>query len=396
MTATFEGDLYSRAALRDAYPAYAQLRAMGPAVWMPKRRMWAVARYDGVRACLRAAEALVSGHGVAANDTVNRLTAPVTLTSDGETHDRRRLALIQPLTPAPLKDLRPRLEAEAAGLVNTLADGRTFEAMSTFATYLPVTIVAELVGLDAWARRRMLRWAAAAFNSLGVMNLRGLAAVPVMQGLGRYVRDLDRKGVTPGGWADWLFDAADRGDISHAEARAMIIDYVAPALDTTILATGQMLWRLATTPGAYDAVRADPSLIPGAVNEAVRMGSPIRGFTRYAAEAFELDGVTIPAGDRALILFASANRDPDKYPDPDRFDVTRNPRDHVGWGHGQHTCVGMHLARLEMEVLLAALVQRVARIETDRPTPAWNNVLQGFARLPARLTPVSAPRGHAA
>jgi len=396
MTAVFESDLYSRPALRDAYPAYARLRAMGPAVWMPRRRMWAIARYDDVRSALRAADVLVSGKGVAANDTVNRLSSPVTLTSDGETHDRRRLALIQPLTPAPLKELRPRLEAEAAALVDTLADGRTFEAMSTVAAHLPVTIVAELVGLEPWARKRMLKWAAAAFNSLGVMNLRGLAAVPVMQGLGRYVRNLDRKAVTPGGWADRLFDAADRGDISRTEARAMIIDYVAPALDTTILASGQMLWRLATTPGAYEAVRADPSLIPGVVNEAVRMGSPIRGFTRYAAEDFALDGVTIPKGDRALILFASANRDPAKYPDPDRFDVSRNPRDHVGWGHGQHTCVGMHLARLEMEVLMAALVERVARIEADRPTLAWNNVLQGFARLPARLTPVSAPRGRAA
>lgn len=390
MPAVFEGDLYARAALRDPYPLYARLRALGSAVWMPKRRLWAVARYDDVRTALRAADVLVSGKGVAANDTVNGLSSPVTLTSDGEVHDRRRLALIQPLTPAPLRDLRPRLEAEAAALVDTLADGRTFEAMSTIAAHLPVTIVAELVGLEPWARKRMLRWAAAAFNALGVMNLRGLAAVPVMQGLGRYVRDLDRKAVTPGGWADRLFDAAERGDISRTEARAMIIDYVAPALDTTILATGQMLWRLAETPGSYDAVRADPSLIPGVVNEAVRMASPIRGFTRYAAEAFELGDAVIPAGDRALILFASANRDPARYADPDRFDVTRNPRDHVGWGHGQHTCVGMHLARLEMEILLAALIERVERIETGRPTLAWNNVLQGFAKLPARLIPAAA------
>lgn len=389
MPATFAGDLYARAALRDPYPLYARLRATAPAVWMPRRKMWAVARYDDVRTALRAADVLVSGKGVAANDTVNSLPSSVTLTSDGETHDRRRLALIQPLTPAPLKDLRPRLEAEAEALIDSLAHGRPFEAMSTFAAHLPVTIVAELVGLDPWARARMLKWAAAAFNALGVMNLRGLAAVPVMQGLGRYVRDVDRKGVTPGGWADRLFDAADRGDISHTEARAMIIDYVAPALDTTILATGQMLWRLAVTPGAYDAVRGDPSLIPGIVNEAVRLGSPIRGFTRYAAQDFDLDGTVIPKGGRALILFASANRDPDKYPDPDRFDVTRNPRDHVGWGHGSHTCVGMHLARLEMEILLATLIRKVERIETGRPTMAWNNVLQGFARLPARLIPAA-------
>lgn len=390
MPAVFEGDLYARAALRDPYPLYARMRALGSAVWMPKRRLWAIARYDDVRAALRAADVLVSGKGVAANDTVNALSSPVTLTSDGEVHDRRRLALIQPLTPAPLKDLRPRLETEAEALVDGLADGRTFEAMSTLAAHLPVTIVAELVGLEPWARARMLKWAAAAFNALGVMNVRGLAAVPVMQGLGRYVRDLDRKAVTPGGWADRLFDAADRGEISRTEARAMIIDYVAPALDTTILATGQMVWRLAVTPGAYDAVRADPSLIPGIVNEAVRLGSPIRGFTRYAAEAFELGDAVIPAGGRALILFASANRDPARYADPDRFDVTRNPRDHVGWGHGAHTCVGMHLARLEMEILLATLVREVERIETGRPTLAWNNVLQGFARLPTRLVPAAA------
>jgi len=265
--------------------------------------------------------------------------------------------------------------------------------MATFAAHLPVTIVAELVGLDAWARKRMLRWAAAAFNTLGVMNLRGLAAVPLMRGLARYVRHLDRRDVTPGGWADRLFEAADRGVISPSEARAMVIDYVAPALDTTILATGHMLWRLAVTPGAYDAVRAEPALIASVVNESVRLASPIRGFTRYAAEAFELEGATIPKGDRALILFASANRDPRHYPDADAFEVRRNPRDHVGWGHGPHTCVGMHLARLEMEILLAALVERIERVEADRPTPAWNNVLQGFARLPARLTPISRAAG---
>jgi len=393
MIATFDGDLYSRAALRAPYPLYARLRDLAPAVWMPRRRMWAIARFDDVRAALRADDVLVSGQGVAANDTVNRITAPVTLTSDGPTHDRRRQALIQPLMPAPLKDLRPRLEAEAATLVDGLAHGRTFDAMATFAAHLPVTVVAELVGLDAWAQRRMLRWAAAAFNSLGVMNLRGLAAVPVMQGLGRYVRDLNRQGVTPGGWADRLFDAADRGEISGSEARAMIIDYVGPALDTTILATGHMLWRLATTPGAYDALRADPALIPGVVNESVRLASPIRGFTRFATEDFALDGVVIPKGQRALILFASANRDPGRYPDPDRFDVRRNPRDQVGWGHGPHVCVGMHLARLEMETLLARLIARVERIEADRPTLAWNNVLQGFARLPARF---SAATGRAA
>lgn len=385
MQPTHPGDLYGRAALADPYPIYRQLRGRGSAVWMPKRQLWAISRYDDVRAALRADTVLISGRGVAANDMINQAQNPITLTSDGETHMRRRLALIQPVMPGPLEAMRSRLEAEAERLVAQLATGETFDAMSLFASHLPVTVVAELVGLNARGRNNMLRWAAATFDALGVMNARGLAALPQVLELGRYVRGLGRADVTPDGWADRLFAAAERGELSAEEAQAMVIDYVGPALDTTILATGELIWRLGVTPGAYDSVRATPSLIPSAVNEAVRIGSPLRGFTRYAAEDYAAGDVVIPAGKRVLVLFASANRDERHYPDPDRFDVERNARDHVGWGHGAHTCVGMHLARLEMEILLRSLLAQVARIEVDAPRPIKNNVLQGFQSLPARF-----------
>jgi cytochrome P450 len=257
--------------------------------------------------------------------------------------------------------------------------------MPGFASHLPLTIVAELVGLNDDGRRSMLRWAAATFNNLGVMNELGRNAVPAVMELGAYVISLSRETVTPGGWAANLFDAADRGELSAAEATAMVIDYVAPALDTTILATGEMLWRLATTPGAYPAVREDPGLIAGVVNEAVRLASPIKSFTRFASAPYDAGGTVIPQGARVAVLFASANRDPRRYDEPDTFRVARNPRDHVGWGHGAHTCVGMHLARLEMEVLLAALARTVARIEVGAPQRIRNNTLQGFESLPARF-----------
>ncbi len=387
MSPNFWGDLYGRAALRDPYPRYRKIRDRGAAVWMPRRRLWAVGRFDDVRAALRADNLLISGRGVAANRLVNSRSAPITLTSDAETHARRRRILIQPLMPPPLKELRARLEAEADRLVRELATGSWFDAMTSFAAHLPVTVVAELVGLNEEGRRQMLRWAASTFNLLGVLNARGLAAMPDLLNLSRYVETLRRQDVMPGGWADKLFDAAARGDITPEEANAMVIDYVAPALDTTILATGHMLWLLATTPGAYDELCAEPALIPGIVNEAVRLASPIRGFTRYAAADVELASTVIPKGSRALILFASANRDERHYPDPDKFDIRRNPRDHVGWGHGTHSCVGMHLARLEMEILLASLVRHVGRIETGTPVATWNNVLQGFEKLPAIFHP---------
>lgn len=379
-----EGDLYSSRALRDPYPVYRRLRDLGPAVWMPKRRMWAISRFDDVRTALRAADVLVSGKGVAANNFMNGQVAPITLTSDGEIHDRRRNVLIQPVMPAPLKALRARLEEETARKVAELATGEKFEAMNTLASHLPVTVVAELVGLNEAGRAQMLDWAAATFNALGAMNLRGVVSLPKMMQL-RYVLRLGPETVVRGGWASRLFEAADRKELSLQEAKAMVIDYVAPALDTTILATGHMIWLLATTEGAYEEVRSDPGLIPGIVNEAVRMASPIRGFTRYVGADYALGSSLIPQGSRVLILYASANRDERRYADPDQFDVRRNPRDQVGWGHGPHACVGMHLARLEMEIVLKALVDQVETIEVGTPEPAWNNVLQGFKTLPARF-----------
>jgi len=381
----YAGDLYSKEALRDPYPEYKIIRDLGAAAWMPERSMWVISRYDDVRSALRADQILVSGRGVAANDLVNNTPPPITLSSDGDVHARRRLALIQPLLPPRLKDLRARLEEEADRLVQRLATGEAIEVMSAFASHLPLTVVAELVGLDEGGRRQMLRWAAATFDVLGVMNERGMAALPHVMELQAYIAGLSRESVIPGGWAALLFDAIDRGDLSREEASAMVIDYVGPALDTTILATGHMVWLLSTTPGAYEALRAEPDLVPSVVNEAVRLASPIRGFTRYAMEDYPVGDIVIPKESRVLILYASANHDERHYPSPHVFDVRRNPRDHVAWGHGAHTCAGMHLARLEMEVLLSALLRHVERVEVGTPKPAENNVLQGFEALPARF-----------
>lgn len=384
---SFAGDLYGAPAIRDASQFYRTLRDLGPAVWMPKRKLWAISRFDDVRAALRADGVLVSSQGVAANDTVNRNTAPITLTSDGDVHIRRRQTLVQPLGATALKAMRARLEEEADQLVSRLVKGGEFDAVSDFAAHLPVTVVAELVGLDDEGRAKMLRWAAATFNALGVMNGRGLGALPHLLELSRYVATLDRARVKAGGWAERLFDAADAGSISREEANAMVIDYVAPALDTTILATAHMVWLLSVTPSAYDEVRAEPDLLASVVNETLRFASPIRGFTRLAVEDYDVSGTVIPKGSRALILFASANRDERHYEQPDIFIPSRNPRDHVAWGHGAHTCAGMHLARLEMEILLAALLRHASHITTRTPELLQNNVLQGFKSLPAQFDP---------
>jgi cytochrome P450 len=198
-----------------------------------------------------------------------------------------------------------------------------------------------------------------------------------------YAEKVERSRLAPGGWAARLFAAADAGRLDPEDARGLLVDYIAPSLDTTILATGHLLWLLGRHPEQYEQVRASPGLIPAAVHEALRYESPVRAFTRFAEERYEAGEVRIPAGARVLILYGSANRDERRYADPDRFDVTRDARDHVAFGHGVHRCAGGHLAQLELEALLGALVRRVRRIEVGEPEVLMSNLLRGWRSFPA-------------
>jgi cytochrome P450 len=260
--------------------------------------------------------------------------------------------------------------------------------MEQLASYVPTRVVIDLVGIKDVDRARMSRWSFAVFDAFGPADhARTGAALPTIYDFVEYSLQLKREDLVPGGLADQMLAAADRGEVTPVEARGLMFDYVIPALDTTILATGEMLHGLATVPGAFDKVRANPGLIPGVVDEAVRLSSPLRGFTRLVKEDFQLSETVLPKGSRGWLLYAAANRDERHYANPDFFDVERNPRDQLGWGHGVHLCTGKHLARLEMESVLGALVRQVARIEADAPTRIINNSAQGYATLPVRLHP---------
>ncbi|MEM8937189.1 MAG: cytochrome P450 [Pseudomonadota bacterium] len=376
-------DLFSDDTLNNTPERYKALREAGPIVRLQKNDLYAVTHFDAVKTALRASDKLISGNGVAANDAINNAANEATITSDGATHNRRRQILMRPLMPKSLDAVRERVAKTADKLVLDLLARDGFCGVKDFASHLPLSIVAELVGLEEEGRENMLDWAAATFDVLGPMNDRTKSALTRALGLLEYVKELGPDRLIPGGWAHAIMLALEKDEITEGEAGMMVVDYTAPSLDTTILASAHMLWRLGVTPGAFDRIKADPDLIPGTVNESVRLASPIRAFTRFTAEEYVSDHGTIPAGERVAVLYASANWDEGHYDDADQFRPERNPRDHVGWGHGVHTCAGMHLARLEMEALLRALVAHVETIEVGEPKPIMNNVLQGFAELPA-------------
>jgi cytochrome P450 len=377
-------DLYAAETVEDSAAAFARIRDAGPVVWLPRHRMWAIGRFGDVREALRDDELFISGHGVAANPLTNLAARKTTLSSDGETHSVRRKVLMRSLGAKAIAPIAERLDAEAGEIVAGLLGRGEFDAAHDFSPGLPVRVVAELVGIRV-SSDRLLRWAADTFDILGPLNRRGLRSAPSSLGMLAYSQRLSRSRIVPGSWAASVFDAADRGEIGKDEARAMIIDFVAPALDTTILASTHMLWLLGSNPEAWQRIRREPESIPAAVVEATRLASPIRGFTRQLSRDAEVGGAALPAGGRVVLLFGAANMDERRYPEPERFDLDRPPGGHLGWGNGPHTCVGIHLAKLEMAALLRALVARVETIEVGEPTRIRNNTLQGIASLPARL-----------
>lgn len=379
-------DLYSPAVTEDSAGAFAQIRDAGPLVWLRRHRMWAMGRFDDVRGALRDDELFVSGHGVAANPMTNRAARKTTLFSDGETHSARRKVLMRSLGAQAMAPLAGRLDAEAEAIVAGLVGRGAFDAPRDFSSGLPLRVVADLVGVRV-SSERLLGWGAVSFDVLGPLNRRGLRAGPSSIGLLAYSQLLSRSRVVPGSWAASVFDAADRGEIDKSEARNMVIDFIAPSLDTTILASTHMLWLLGRSPEVWQRIRRDPELIPAAVVESVRLASPIRGFTRRLSRDAELHGAQMRAGERVVLLFGAANMDERRFPSPASFDLDRPPGGHLGWGNGPHTCVGIHLAKLEMEALLRALVAQVETIEiAGPPTRVRNNTLQGIAALPVRLS----------
>jgi cytochrome P450 len=373
-----DADLYSDAAIADPYPLYRAIRDLGPAVWLRAHDAWAIGRFDDVRAALRADATLVSGHGVAMNDLVNGQASRVVLTSDGEAHRRLRLVLMKPMMPSALRAVQAEVERLADALVADLCARESFDGITDFAQHLPVAIVSHLVGLPEAGRQRMLEWARATFDALGTMNARAEAALPRLFDLLAYAVSVDRATLRTGGWAVKLFEAADAGTIAPTDVANMLIDYVAPSLDTTILGLGHLLYQLGKHPDQWSLVRSDRALASRAMDEALRLAPPVRAFSRMAVADYDVAGTTIPAGDRVLILFASGNRDERHYPDPDRFDIRRDARDHLGFGHGVHRCAGSHVAQLEMQSVLTAMVARVRTIEVGEPEISLNNVLHGY------------------
>ena len=379
-------DFYSDEHLRDPVRAYHEMLAAGPVVWLPNNGLHAICGYSALTAALKNYEAFRSGRGCSINDEVNEFLIGSTLNSDPPEHDETRAITLAPLTPGASEEVRERIVAEATAVAEQAVNQGEFDAVEQLATHLPLAIVRDLVGLGAHGKEHMLDWAAATFEMMGDPRDRREAAVANLGALGRFLEDPEMlSSLTSDGWASRARLATEAGT-EPGRAVSLMRDYIAPSLDTTIAAISYGVMLFATSPEQWDKLRSDRSLMRNAIEEIVRLSTPIKTLSHYVEQDVDVEGYLVPKGSRVMMIFGAANRDPERYENPDAFDVERKVRGHVGFGHGVHACLGLHLARLEMDCLFSALADRIARFElTADPVPALNSSIHSFAQLPVRV-----------
>ena len=190
------------------------------------------------------------------------------------------------------------------------------------------------------------------------------------------------------GFGARIYAEADAAQLSEEEAGLLVRSLLTAGLDTTIFGLGAAMYCFATYPHQWRILRNDPRLVRPAFEEVIRFISPVQTFFRTTTREVEVAGITLGEGEKVLLFLASANRDPDMWDNPETFDIRRGATGHVGFGHGIHMCVGQYVARLEAEVLLTTLANKIAALEPDG-VPVWrlNNTLHGLDSLPLTVRP---------
>jgi len=375
------------------FPAHAALREAGALVHLDKWNVYAVARYAEVHLVLNDPVTFCSSRGVGLSDFAKEKPwrpPSLILEADPPAHTRTRAVLSRVLSPAIMKQIRDGFAAAAEAKVDELLAKGSFDAVADLAEAYPLSVFPEAVGLKREGREHLLPYAGVVFNAFGPPNELRQTAIERSQPHQAYVQEqCQRDNLAPGGFGACIHARVDAGDIAAAEAPMLVRSLLSAGIDTTVNGIGAAIYCLARFPEELARLRSDPSLARNAFEEAIRFESPVQTFFRTTTKDVEIGGCKVGAGEKILMFLGAANRDPRRWADPDRYDITRKISGHVGFGSGIHMCVGQLVARLEGEVMLAALARKVAAIEITGPVKRrYNNTLRGLESLPITLTSV--------
>lgn len=390
---TTDADPFSAEVLEDPLPLQSALRDAGPVTYLTTYGVYALARFDVVHAALRDWQAFQSAAGVGLSNFRHEIPwrpPSLLLEADPPHHDAPRRLLSKVLSVRALRKLREDWLADADALVDeVLAAGREFDAVTALGTAFPLRVFPDAVGLGPDGRHNLLPYGDHMFNAFGPANALVAAGASRVSELAAWVESkCSRDALSDKGFGADIWDAADRGEITTAQAPLIVRTLLSAGVDTTVNGLVATLHAMATNPDQWQRFCEQPTLARTAFDEAVRWESPVQTFFRTATCDVEIGGITIPAGRKILMFLGAANRDPRRWEDPDKFDLSRDPAGHVGFGMGLHQCVGQHVARLEAEAILTALRRRVKTLRLAGPTKRHhNNTLRAWESVPVLVTP---------
>ena len=384
-------DPFSTEFFDDMHTVHEVLREAGPVVWLAKWGVYGVARYAEVHGVLHDPQTFCSGRGVGLSDFAREKPwrpQSIILEADPPAHTRTRAVLNQVLSASAMKPLRAHFTAMAEAKVDELLARGSFDAIADLAEAYPLSVFPDALGLKHEGREHLLPYASLVFNAFGPPNQLRQEAIERSAPHQAYVAEqCQRENLAPGGFGACIHARANAGDITHEEAPLLVRSLLSAGLDTTVYGIGAAVYCLARYPAQLAKLRSDPTLARNAFEEAVRFESPVQTFFRTTTREVELGGHVIGEGEKVLMFLGAANRDPRRWENPDRYDITRRTSGHVGYGSGIHMCVGQLVARLEGEVMMAAIARRVGSIEITGPVKRrYNNTLRGLDSLPITIS----------
>jgi hypothetical protein len=384
-------DPFGHEILEDPSEFHAALRDAGPVVYLGKYDVYAMGRYEQVHAALTDWQGFQSGAGVGlSNFRYEKPWRPPSLLieADPPGHDAPRAVLSKIVGHRALRAQRDQWHDSAEALVEQVLSGPAeFDAVPALAEALPLRVFPDAVGIQREGREHLLPYGEFLFNNFGPANdLVAAGAATAGEHAAWVDAQCQRGALAPGGFGARIWAAADHGDITAEQAPLIVRSLLSAGVDTTVHGLSALLYHLAASPRQWRRLREQSGLARVAFDEAVRLESPVQTFFRTATTDIRIGGHMVPDGRKILMFLGAANRDPRRWADPDAYDLTRDPSGHVGFGMGLHQCVGQHVARLEAEALLHALIPRVREIElAGPPVRHHNNTLRAWTSIPVRV-----------
>ncbi|RLB42207.1 MAG: hypothetical protein DRH30_05245 [Deltaproteobacteria bacterium] len=408
-------DPFSADTIENPYPFYEALRDEAP-LFRPKGVDWHyVSRYDDIKQVTMDPERfssnivailLAGGSGRLSTFVPPRLPfAPpdVLAIQDPPIHRAQRKVATAGLGKGFVQVLEPQVRALVDENMNNVLAGGEVDWMDTFAFRIPITLTLDILSIPRDDAMMVKTWADDAIALLSGVNTRWQLTRQVMRGF-RFVswcrkqfEEAEKRDPQPGFMMGALIGAVREGTMSRSEAVAIVLQIIIAGSDSSASLMGSMVRLLAQNPGVQEELRAHPELVANFVEETIRLESPFQGHFRQTKVPVELHGEELPANARVMLLWASGNRDPRKWPDPDKIDLHRaGPRQHLGFGHGIHLCLGAPIGRMEGRIAMEQLLERTDWVELGHGDfPHRESVfVRTLERLPVKVHPKAKATVH--